>query len=139
MTPEQKLKWAILDKAARWSGTALPPVTGDNVDALYAALVAEDGHWDARNEVRCSGVETGLARTVPYMTARHYDHKEVAAKMPDGSWVGWTYWHGGGKHGEPSAVEWMDGSYPVNQREEPRTIIVNLFSFPEAPEAAESS
>jgi hypothetical protein len=136
MTPEQKLKWAILVLEARWSKTDVPTVTRDNVDQLYDTLVSEDRHWDARNEVRCSGVNTGLSRSVPYMTARHYEHEEVAAQMPDGSWVGWTYWHGGGKHGDPSAVEWMDSAYDVNQRGETRTIIVNVFTLPEPGQAA---
>ncbi|KVP40015.1 hypothetical protein [Burkholderia ubonensis] len=135
MTPEQKLKWAILELAARWAKQELEPVTADNVDQLYDALVAEDGHWDAKNEVRCSGVQSGLTRSVPYMIARHYDHHEVAARMPDGAWVGWTYWHGGGKHGEPSAVDWMSGAYAVNHRQEPKTIIVDIITLPEDAQA----
>ena len=117
--------------AARWDKRELGPVTVDNVDSLYDALVAEDGHWDAKNELRCTGRETGLSRSVDYMVARHYDHCEVAAEMPDGSWVGWTYWHGGGKFGEPSAVEWMSEAYEVLHRAEPKTVIVDIFTLPE--------
>ena len=130
MTPEQKLKWAILVLEARWSDTELPSVTQENVDQLYDTLVSEDRHWDARNEVRSSGIETSLTRDVHYMIARHYEHHEVAARMPDGSWVGWTYWYGGGKHGDPGGVEWMSGAYLVDHREEPRTIMVNIFALP---------
>jgi hypothetical protein len=137
MTPEQKLKWAILALDARWAKRELASVTAENVDQLYDDLVANDGHWDTRNEVRCSGRETGLKRDVHYMIARHYDHEEVAAKMPDGFWVGWTYWHGGGKHGDPSAVEWMSEAYAVNHREEPRTILVDIFALPEPVAAPE--
>ena len=135
MTPEQKLKWAVLIIAARWDKRELGPVSSDNVDALYDDLVAKDGHWDAKNELRCTGRESGLSRNVDYMVARHYDHCEVAAEMPDGSWVGWTYWHGGGKFGEPSAVEWMSEAYEVHHRAEPKTIIVDIFTLPDAPAA----
>lgn len=27
-------------------------------------------------------------------------------QAPDGTWVGWTYWYGGGKYAEPSAIPW---------------------------------
>lgn len=132
MTPEQKLKWAILALAARWAGAELEAVTADNVDQLYDALVAVDGHWDACNEVRCSCQPTDLTREVDYRITRHYDHREVAARMPDGSWVGWTYWHGGGKFGDPSSIDWMDEAYAVDHRAEPKTIMVDIFSLPKA-------
>lgn len=130
MSPEQKLKWMVLNLAARWSGEQPPVVTAETVDAQYDALVAADGHWDARNEVRCSGTRTSLVRNIDYRIARHYEHEEVAAKMPDGSWVGWTYWHGGGKHGQPDAIDWMPEAYAVEHRSEPRTIMVDVFSLP---------
>lgn len=131
MTPTQKLKWAILALAARWAGTELKEVTAANVDPLYDALVAEDGHWDARNEVRCSGHPTGLTRKVDLRIQRHYEHHEVAAEMPDGSWVGWTYWHGGGKFDDAPNVEWMEEAYAVNHRAEPQTIMVDIFTLPD--------
>jgi hypothetical protein len=33
--------------------------------------------------------------------------------MLDGSWVGWTYWYGGGKHGEPGSIKWVEDAYDV--------------------------
>ncbi len=33
--------------------------------------------------------------------------------MLDGSWVGWTYWYGGGKHGEPGSIPWIEDAYDV--------------------------
>ena len=96
MTPEQKIKHAILNIVAKWADAPAPDVTAENVDELYEA--ADESYvQDARNEVRSSGIETGL----PCKGSRHYESESVAAKMPDGSWVGWTYWYGGGKYGEP--------------------------------------
>lgn len=127
MTPEQKLKWAILSIVARGAKTPPPSLDAGNVDSEYDQLVANDGHWDAMNELRGTGMASGLTRSVPNMLTRHYDYHEVAAEMPDGSWVGWTYWHGGGKFGEPGAISWMADAYEVRHREEPKTIMVHLF------------
>lgn len=133
MTPTQKIKWKILALAAAWEKESLPPVTAENVDALYDALVARDGHWDAMNEVRSMGTETYLPnRDVPLQLARHYEYHEVAAEMPDGSWVGWTYWHGGGKFGDPEGIPWMDDAYAVLHMEKERVIIDHVFCLPEA-------
>jgi hypothetical protein len=86
MTPEQKIKHAILTKVAVWEGKPNPAATAEAVEDLYQKLVEEDGHWDAMNEVRSGHVETGL----PCEWSRHYESKAVAAKMPDGSWVAST-------------------------------------------------
>lgn len=125
MSPAQKLRWAILVKAAEWAGVELPSITADNLDEVWDEKSDElDGHlWDARNEVRCSGEETGLP--APY--SRHYEGDAVAAKMPDGSWVGWVYWHGGGKHGEPEAIEWIEFAYDVTVTEEEKLVTVRTF------------
>ncbi|WP_244097750.1 hypothetical protein [Burkholderia anthina] len=50
----------------------------------------------------------------------------MAAQAPDGSWVGWNYWYGGGKHGEPEAVEWIEDAYDVRVTGE-RTVIKRTF------------
>lgn len=70
--------------------------------------------YDAKSEVRCSGIETNIPSD---NFSRHYESEEVAAKMSDGTWVGWTYWHGGGKHGEPAAIDWMGEAYYLSCEE----------------------
>ena len=124
MIAAQKIKWAILLKAADWAHEQIPEVTADNVDELYDNLVAEGGHWDARNEIRSSGESTGLQCDY----SRHYGSDAVAAQMPDGSWVGWTYWHGGGKHSEPEAIDWIEDAYDVNCTEEEKMVAVRTFA-----------
>jgi hypothetical protein len=114
MTPEQKLMHLVLLKHERLDADYYVPedVCADNIARYYEeADAADDGYalQDARNEVRCGDVETNI--TAP--RSRHYESKSVAAKYVDGSWVGWTYWYGGGKHGEPEAVEWMDSAYDL--------------------------
>ena len=125
MTPEQKIKHAILLKVSEWDDRPLEiEVTAENVDALYDRLENKDGHWDAMNELRSGEVETGL----PCEWSRHYESKAVAAKMPDGSWVGWTYWYGGGKYGEPEAIEWMSEAYELECTEEEKLVVVQTFA-----------
>jgi len=122
MTPEQKIKWAILAHAAYKEPAPEYPCA--NVDDLYDQLVENDGHWDAKEEIRGGGIETDL----PCDFSRHYESKAVAMQMPDKSWVGWTYFYGGGKHGEPSAIDWMEEAYDLNCLEEERLLVVRTFT-----------
>jgi len=123
MTPEQKIKHAILNIVAKWADAPAPDVTAENVDELYEA--ADESYVQgAHNKMRSSGIETGL----PCKGSRHYESESVAAKMPDGSWVGWTYWYGGGKYGEPEDIEWMDDAYDLDCAEEEKVVIVRTFT-----------
>lgn len=126
LTAEQKLKFLILARAAELSdqqGPDFATQTGDDIDASFEVLRDSEEHWDAESEVRGGEVETG----VKCDWSRHYESKSVAAKLPDGSWVGWTYWYGGGKHGEPEAVEWISEAYDLNCTEEERVVTVRTF------------
>ncbi|HFF2105783.1 hypothetical protein GHT56_21560 [Pseudomonas aeruginosa] len=128
MTPEQFIKLAILQTTARWDGTDIPSdLTAEQVEARYEELVEQDAHWDARNDVRCGCVETNIEPDY----SRHYESKSVAAKI-NGRWVGWTYWYGGGKHGEPEAIDWMDQAYFLDCTEEERVVTIRTFSKLEA-------
>jgi len=129
MTPEQKIKWAILKKVSDWGGRPAPIYPCADVDELYEAIEGEGCLQDAKYTIRDGEVETGL--TCEY--SRHYESKAVAIEMPDGSWVGWTYWYGGGKHAEPEAIDWMDSAYDVDCHEEEKMVVVRTFSLPVAP------
>ena len=134
MTPLQKIRWLILEKL-RKRGLELPEITAANIDALWDRCCTErEDLYDAQNEVRCSGENTGIkARSWD----RHYECDEVAAKCPDGTWIGWTYWHGGGKHGEPAEVEWMEYAYDVTLTEEQKMVTVRTFAaVPKEPVSA---
>ena len=129
MTPEQKLKHAIILKAQDWD-LAYPkePITAENIDDLFEEMDEEGALQDATGEIRTTGIETGL----PAPHSRHYESESVAAQMPDGSWVGWTYWYGGGKHGEPEAIDWMDEAYDLKVVEEEKMVTVRTFTRVEA-------
>lgn len=124
MTPLQKLQWLIIDKRASWGDVTVPAYPCQEIDGYFTELDDADELQDAISEVRSSGEETGLP--CPY--SRHYESKAVAAELPDGSWVGWTYWYGGGKYGQPEAVEWMADAYDVDCKKEERLVVVREFS-----------
>jgi hypothetical protein len=131
MTPQQKIKAVILARAAEWAEVELPPLTAENIDEEYDAAdegEMEDCMQDARSEVRCGQVETGLLCE----SSRHYESKSVAAQTPDGAWVGWTYWYGGGKHGEPEAIDWISDAYHLDCTEEEKVVTVRTFTKPAA-------
>lgn len=126
MTPAQKIKHLILIRRADLADEPAPVVTAENIDQLFdEAEENDDGNLqDARSEIRCSGVETGLECD----WSRHYESDAVAAQAPDGSWVGWTYWYGGGKHGEPEAIDWIEDAYNLSCIEEQKMVTVRTFS-----------
>lgn len=126
MTPVQKLKHLVLLIQQAWEPDFLKGVeiTSNNVDALYEENDEGGRIQDAYYELRCSGTETGLKCD----WSRHYESDAVAAQYVDGSWVGWTYWHGGGKHGEPEAIDWMKDAYEVNCTEQEKVVIVRTFT-----------
>lgn len=118
LTAEQAIKRHILKEAIaynddlNWDGE----LTAENIDDAYeSVLVANDAHWDYKSEFRESGESTGLPERE---YSRHYENMEVGRKLSDGNWVGWTYWYGGGKWGEPNAIPWMEHAYFLDVTEE---------------------
>lgn len=124
MTPEDKIKSAILTRAMEDGHLPQGEITEETIEDLYAALEEADMHWDYQSEMREGEMETDL----PCPHSRHYESKSVAAKAADGSWVSWTYWYGGGKHGEPEAIDWMDSAYDLDCVEEEKLVVVRTFA-----------
>jgi hypothetical protein len=126
MTPQQKLKRAVILRGIELGDVERPAeeITAENVDSLFDELDEDYALQDAKNEVRSSGTKTNLE----CRWSRHYESDAVAARMPDGSWIGWTYWYGGGKHGEPGEMNWIEDAYEVDCREEEKLIVVKTFS-----------
>jgi len=110
MTPEQKIKHAIMVADAPNNDEPLPEITAENVDDVWDARSAEWAMQEAIEEFRSGEIETPDIKTE---YSRHYESKAVAAKIPDGSWVGWTFWYGGGKHGNPEEIDWMSEAYDL--------------------------
>lgn len=123
MSPEQKIKRAIILRYYDNIETVVAPeITQENVDECFEEL---NQNWllqDDIEEFRSGEVETDI----PCEWSRNYESKSVAAKTPDG-WVGWTYWFGGGKHAEPSDIDWMNVAYDLDVHEEEKLVIVRTF------------
>jgi len=88
------------------------------IEELWKKFDDEGRTQDALYEFRCSGVDTGFECE----WSRHYDSCAVGRQLSDGTAVGWTYWSGGGKHGEPEAIDWIEESYDLDVREEMRPV-----------------
>ena len=127
MTPEQAIKREILmwaNKEKEVDG-GLPDITERNADRLYDELLVEPGHhWDYESEFRCSGEETEIECD----WSRHYESKSVATNLRDGTWIGWTYWYGGGKHGNPEEIDWMEDAYFLDVEEKEELVITRTFT-----------
>lgn len=126
MTPEFKIKYCILAQYFLNEKEEEIDIhlTQDGVEELwdeYYDQIYDDGYI---SEFREGEVETN----VPCEYSRHYESKAVAAQLPNGEWVGWTYWYGGGKHGEPEAVDWMNHAYNLRCKEEEKLVIVREFT-----------
>lgn len=127
MTPKQMLMAIVVQRAIDddFAFEEKPAsITAKNVEELYDELRDDDAHWDYLSELRGGEVETGL----PCEWSRHYESKSVAAKAPNGQWIGWVYWYGGGKHGEPDAIDWMSGAYLLDVKEEEKLVVVRTFT-----------
>ena len=129
MTPQQKLKHLILLKWAVYTGQDLPEVSVETIDQVFENIeaLADGDLQDAMNEVRCSGEPTALRCEF----SRHYESMAVAAQTLDGSWVGWTYYYGGGNHGSPEEMPWLEDAYDVR--------VTRVFARADALDAAEIS
>ena len=124
MTAQQKVKALILMRYRQW-GNTVPELTKETIDATWQKLQEMDNVRDAMNDIRSGSDITGLPDR---QWSRNYESDEVGAKLPDGSWVGWTHWHGGGKHGEPEAIDWISDAYDITCTEEQKMVTVRSFS-----------
>ncbi len=85
---------------------------------------------DVEREFRGAGTPTDLRAP----GSRHYECDMHVVQCGD-KWVAFPYWYGGGKHGDPEAIPWLDAEEVrfVNMREETR--VVQVFTeIPTTPE-----
>jgi hypothetical protein len=134
MTPEQKTKAPIMLGCLQfmaWRDNA--PINEANVDDAWQSFRDEDcdadgpSPWCAQDAI--SEFRSGLRNTEiepPY--SRHYEARSVAAKMFDGSYVGWTYFYGGGKYGDPESIDWMSDAYDLDHKAEEKLVTVHTFT-----------
>lgn len=124
MKPINKIRREIILLACSNHGWPVPDEldTDEQVEEVYDN--DPSGYADVAYDFRGGQVQTNLP--TPY--SRHYEAKSVAAQCRDGSWVGWTYWYGGGKHGNPQEIEWMRDAYDLTCTEQEKVIIERVFT-----------
>lgn len=122
MTPQQAIRHIVVSQY--YSEDSLITLTAEQIDDMYEGLVENDLHWDIEYDLREGTEETSI--TPP--SSRNYETKSVAAKTPGGLWVGWTYWYGGGKHGNPEEIDWAKDAYFLDCKEEEKRVVVRTFT-----------
>ena len=123
MTPEQAIKRHILVTVELRDFNEL---NENNIDEVYDFDLENSeiaDLYEAVNEFRYGDEETSIYCD----SSRHYESKPVASKLVDGTWVGWTYWYGGGKHGEPDAMDWIEDAYYLSVKEEQKVVTIRTF------------
>lgn len=81
-------------------------------------------HHGATYCFRDSGEECNLS---PEHYSRHYEVDYVVRKIDD-KWIGWHYYSGGGKHGEPEAFDWINDAKFVEVESEKEVVqVVRTF------------
>lgn len=75
-------------------------------------------------DFRCDGAATDI----PCSDSRNFEADSVGKQLSDGTWVGWTYWHGGGKHAYSEEIEWMAKAYDLDVVEVEKLVVVRTFT-----------
>ncbi len=99
------------------------PESEEEIENLFYCGEISDWTRKALSEFRDSYDEE---TKIEYDWSRHYESKSVAKKLSNGKWVGYTYWFGGGRHGEPDAIDWIDEAYFLNCEE--KMVMKNFFT-----------
>jgi hypothetical protein len=128
LTAAQKAKYLVLVDVNRLRDSELPPFTsGGDIDAHYQhEHENDDGYFqDGRNEAR-NGIE---APEIDTPSSNHYEVDAHVGKLPDGSYVGWWFYYGGGKHGQPEyAIDWVSDAFDVHHKAEEITTTKHTFT-----------
>lgn len=91
-----------------------------NVEDYFEGDYPSDTLWEILYNFRDSGEECNLP---PTEGSRYYEVDFVIKKIDD-KWIGWHYWYGGGKHGEPEAIDWVGDAVFVNLKSEEEILTV---------------
>ena len=95
-----------------------------NYSEEYFGEDIEDIIQEVTYDYRHNGEKCNLP---PKHYSRYYEVDFVVAEIDD-KWVGWHYWYGGGKHGEPESIDWIEDAEFVNiESEEEVTVMKRVF------------
>jgi len=125
MKAETEIYLDILNSLKEWESTPKFDIPNSEKEIEKLFYCGDISEWtrEALEEFRSSyDEETDLKCE----DSRHYESKSVAKQLKNGKWIGYTYWFGGGKHGEPGAIDWVQYSYFLNC--EKKLVEKNFFS-----------
>ena len=106
--------------------------TIDGIDDAYDQAGEYEGVFDfveiidEMEDFRCGGRSTNLKGSE---YSRCYESERVAVELDDGAFVSWVYWTGGGKHGEPGAIDWIDDAIFVDCEKKQELVTTYAFSL----------
>tara|TARA_R110000772_G_scaffold249530_2_gene363975 strand:- start:89485 stop:89895 length:411 start_codon:yes stop_codon:yes gene_type:complete len=100
--------------------------TNEQIEACYSKNEQFDtgALQDTRNDFREGQEETGIQA----LFSRNCETKSVAYFLKDGTWVGWTYYYGGGKHSYADEIEWVENAYYLECDSVERVVEVKVFT-----------
>lgn len=113
MKAEYEIKAVIIKTAYKWAELGAPSLSSDEeVNEAWDNAREDDRVSDCIQDAKNDFRSAFSHRTeVKCDFSRHYDSESVAVQLDNGKWVGYTYWSGGGKHGEPGAIDWIEDAY----------------------------
>ncbi len=123
MKPEFKIKKTILLEVIK-NGDLKTDVDLTSEERINEEYYDLGSRQDYEQDFREGEEETNI----PAGFSRYCELKSVAAQMFDGSWVGWTYEYGGGKHFE-ARNDWYCRSYDLECKEEEKLVLVRTFKL----------
>lgn len=127
MKASDYIKREILKEAYEWAELECPDLSTpklirkewDNPDKDTKII-------DPLQDIKCEFRETYTQETnIPHEFDSYYESHSVA-KSIGGKWIGWTHWYGGGKHGEPEFIEWIDDAYFL-EIQSTKTVVEHIF------------
>ena len=100
-------------------------ITEDPLEYIKGCDYVDEYIYEELNYTfRESGEECNLYSS---QSSRHYECDFKVRQIED-KWIGWTYWYGGGKHGEPEAIDWVsDAEFVEVESEEEVTVMQRVF------------
>lgn len=103
-----------------------------DVKALIRKQIAVNAenhhHGDVDESEYCFRTGGESCNLAPENWSRHYESDQVVKKLDTGEWVSWTYWYGGGKHGCPDEIDWIEDAFLVKCEEKEVTNIERTFT-----------
>ena len=91
-----------------------------NYSEEYFGEDVEDIIQEVTYDYRHNGIGCNL---LPKHYSRHYEVDFVVSEI-EGKWVGWHYWYGGGKHGEPEQIDWIGDAEFVDIESQKEVVVV---------------